>query len=98
MNTETFSGSPSRPAGSAVAPHAGPLPDSTSSFVSPDREQETQCGPECADIGLLGMWMTCNYGAVLTSYALYRTLERMGKKVSLLDFSYTDRQDRKSVV
>lgn len=91
-NTETFSGSPSLPAGSAVAPHAGPLPDSTSSFVSPDREQETQCGPECADIGLLGMWMTCNYGAVLTSYALYRTLERMGKKVSLLDFSYTDRQ------
>lgn len=28
------------------------------------------CGAECTNIGLLGMWMTCNYGAVLTSYTL----------------------------
>lgn len=52
------------------------------------------CSPvsPASDIGLLGMWMTCNYGAVLTSYALYRVLENMGKNVTLLDFSYTDRQ------
>ena len=45
-----------------------------------------------AEVGLLGVWMTCNYGAVLTSFALYRLLEQMGKSVSLIDFSFTERQ------
>lgn len=73
--------------------HADPLPKNASSSPSSlPGSAPAHCGAECTNIGLLGMWMTCNYGAVLTSYALYRTLERMGKKVSLLDFSYTDRQ------
>ena len=45
------------------------------------------------EVGLLGVWMTCNYGAVLTSFALYRLLEQMGKSVSLIDFSFTERQN-----
>lgn len=49
-------------------------------------------------IALLGMWMTCNYGAVLTSFALYRILEQLGMNVSLLDFSYTDRQRDQTTV
>lgn len=51
-----------------------------------------------AEVGLLGVWMTCNYGAVLTSFALYRLLEQMGKSVSLIDFSFTERQKDPSTV
>lgn len=37
------------------------------------------------DIALLGMWMSCNYGALLTGFSLYRTLQKMGKDVTLID-------------
>ena len=37
------------------------------------------------DIGLFGLWNQCNYGSIITYYALYRTLEKMGKKVLMID-------------
>lgn len=35
--------------------------------------------------GLLTLWFSCNYGAVLTTFALYRVLESMGQRPLLLD-------------
>lgn len=61
-------------------------------------EQYTHHCRSRMDIGLLGMWMTCNYGAVFTSYALYRVLEQMGHGVALLDVSYDDRQKDQETV
>lgn len=39
------------------------------------------------DVGIIGLWMTCNYGAVLTDFALYRLLQAMGYDPILLDHS-----------
>lgn len=44
------------------------------------------------DVAILGKWYGCNFGAVFTSYALYKTLERMGLTAALLDIAETDRQ------
>lgn len=38
-----------------------------------------------SDTAILGMWWGWNYGAVLTSFALYRVLQRLDKKPVLLD-------------
>lgn len=40
-----------------------------------------------AEIALLGSWHGCNYGSVFTTFSLYRTLESLGRSVSLLEFS-----------
>ena len=37
------------------------------------------------DIGLFGLWNQCNYGSIITYYALSRTLEKMGKTVLMID-------------
>ncbi len=37
------------------------------------------------DIGIVGMWMTCNYGALLTTLGLYRLLESMELDPVLID-------------
>lgn len=39
------------------------------------------------DTGVATMWFGYNYGAILTSYALYQILEEMGKRPVLLDYS-----------
>lgn len=39
------------------------------------------------DVGIVGMWMTCNYGALLTTFALYRLLESMNQDPILIDHS-----------
>lgn len=39
------------------------------------------------DTGLIGLWFGNNYGAIMTTYALYRLLQKMGKKPLLLDQS-----------
>ncbi len=39
------------------------------------------------DVAIMGMWMTCNYGAVYTTHALYRVIESMGLDPVLLDIS-----------
>ena len=39
------------------------------------------------DTGVATLWFSCNYGAILTSYALYRVLEEMGKRPVLLDYT-----------
>lgn len=46
------------------------------------------------DVAILGMWMTCNYGAVYTTLGLYRAIEDLGLDPILLDFStlFTERQ------
>lgn len=38
-------------------------------------------------VGVIGMWMSCNYGAVLTSYALYKLIEKLGWEPVLIDHS-----------
>ena len=35
--------------------------------------------------GVATLWFSCNYGAILTTYALYRLLEEMGRRPVLLD-------------
>ncbi len=42
------------------------------------------------DIGLLGLWWGRNYGAVFTSFALYKVLEKMGLSTALLDIAERD--------
>lgn len=44
------------------------------------------------------MWFGSNYGAILTSYALYRLLEEMGKRPVLMDYSplYANKSHRLS--
>ena len=37
--------------------------------------------------GVATLWFSCNYGAILTTYALYRLLEEMGRRPVLLDYS-----------
>lgn len=37
------------------------------------------------DIGYVGWWNSDNYGSALTSYAMYKTLEKMGKTVIMLE-------------
>lgn len=39
-------------------------------------------------IGLVGLWSTSNYGDILTTMALYKTLENMGYQVVLIDSGY----------
>lgn len=41
------------------------------------------------DVGILGYWFNKNYGAVLTSYALYKAVEQCGYKTVLLDLPVT---------
>lgn len=52
------------------------------------------------DVAIMGMWMTCNYGAVFTTHALYRVIESMGLDPILLDVSANMRErcrDEKTV-
>lgn len=42
-------------------------------------------GNEHYDIAQIGLWYGCNYGAILTTYALYRYFSGMGKRVLLLN-------------
>ena len=37
------------------------------------------------DIGLFGLWNQCNYGSIITYYALNRTLESIGKTVLMIE-------------
>lgn len=37
------------------------------------------------DIGVLGVWSGCNYGSIMTYYALNRLIEGMGKSVLMID-------------
>ena len=37
------------------------------------------------DIGLAGVWYGANYGSVLTYYALYQTLTKLGYSVLMID-------------
>lgn len=37
------------------------------------------------DYGIFGMWFTQNYGAALTSYALYKEVEQLGYSAVLID-------------
>lgn len=37
------------------------------------------------DFGIFGLWFTQNYGAALTSYALYKELEQLGYSAALID-------------
>ena len=39
------------------------------------------------DTGVATLWFSCNYGAILTTYALYRVLEEMGRRPVLLDYA-----------
>lgn len=39
------------------------------------------------DTGVATLWFSCNYGAILTTYALYEVLRGMGKRPVLLDYS-----------
>lgn len=50
-------------------------------------EEAEQTGAEKRDTGVATLWFSCNYGAILTSYALYRVLEEMGKRPVLLDYA-----------
>lgn len=47
------------------------------------------------------LWFSCNYGAILTTYALYRLLEEMGRQPVLLDnaalFSSTRFNDEENI-
>ena len=37
--------------------------------------------------GVATLWFSCNYGAILTTYALYRLLEEMGRRPVLLNYA-----------
>ncbi len=37
------------------------------------------------DIGIVGVWQGCNYGTIMTYYALNRVVESMGKSVLMID-------------
>lgn len=39
------------------------------------------------DTGVATLWFSCNYGAILTTYALYEVLRGMGKRPVLLDYA-----------
>lgn len=39
------------------------------------------------DTGVATLWFSCNYGAILTAYALYEVLRGMGKRPVLLDYA-----------
>ena len=43
--------------------------------------------PLCShfDIGVMGFWYSCNYGSMLTYYALNNVLTDMGKSVLMID-------------
>lgn len=45
-----------------------------------DRDEEKHY-----DIAQIGLWYGCNYGAILTTYALYKYMDGLGKKVLLLN-------------
>lgn len=49
------------------------------------------------DFGILGLWHGKNYGAVFTSYALYRKMETLGYQVSLLDIGVPTPSDSETV-
>ena len=53
------------------------------------------------DTGVATLWFSCNYGAILTTYALYRLLEEMGRRPVLLDnaalFSSTRFNDEENI-
>lgn len=37
------------------------------------------------DVGMIGIWYGVNFGSILTNYALYRTMEKMGYSVLMID-------------
>lgn len=41
------------------------------------------------DVAILGLWMSNNYGGLLTSYALYKVVLKLGKSAVLLDHQYS---------
>lgn len=45
------------------------------------------------DIGLVGLWYGSNYGSVMTYFALYQTLEKMGYSVLMIDKLYRGNRD-----
>ena len=37
------------------------------------------------DVGIVGVWQGCNYGSMMTYYALNRAVQSMGKSVLMID-------------
>lgn len=50
----------------------------------------------CYDIGYVGWWDSTNYGSALTSFAINRTLKRLGKSVLMLEYPKMPFHSRKS--
>ncbi len=75
------------------APSNSPIPKRRAQFLSdivtltiPQLvSKHTVANKPRKDIGIVGMWMTCNYGALLTTLGLYRLLESMELDPVLID-------------
>ena len=37
------------------------------------------------DVGIMGLWSGCNYGSIMTYYALNRVVDSMGKSILMID-------------
>ena len=37
------------------------------------------------DVGIMGLWYGCNYGSIMTYYALNNVVTSLGKSVLMLD-------------
>ena len=37
------------------------------------------------DVGILGVWIGCNYGSIATYYALHQVIASMGKSILMID-------------
>ncbi len=48
------------------------------------------------DVGLFGLWNQCNYGSIVTYYALNRTLEGMGASVLMIDRPNADKEEART--
>lgn len=46
------------------------------------------------DVGILGVWMGCNYGSIMTYYALNQTIQSMGYSVLMIDKVLTEKSAR----
>lgn len=58
--------------------------DSVDSIGSIDAADNTAKILDTADTAIYSLWFGLNYGSILTAFALYRTLEELGKKPVLL--------------
>lgn len=45
------------------------------------------------EVGLIGLWFANDYGNVLSYYILYKTLEKLGYSVLMLDDYDTEKDD-----